>query len=305
MIVSKIFSRIFNLTTTTNNKQKKYMPRIKTNDDIPDIQNTLDGFPKKYIPKVGSRNIVVPMEIIRQDGTINPTKAIISMYTDLTPEVKGTNMSRYRILVEEVLANKTHRIDQVMDLLLDECKNRLKSQNAYIKIKFDYFMIKEAPVSKVKSHMDYQGSFEGRLINGEKKFYLHANVLYASLCPCSKEISDYGAHNQQSYADVTVELNHTGTEGKDVYWFEELVGAVERSSSAPIVNALKRVDEAYQTELMYENPVFVEDMVRKVAVELDKDLDGRIKDYLVIVNHYESIHSSIAVSVTHAGRDLK
>jgi len=280
------------------------MPRIKTNDDIPDIQNTLDGFPKKYIPKVGSRNIVVPMEIVRKDGTINPTKAIISMYTDLTPEVKGTNMSRYRILVEEVLANKTHRIDEVMSILLDECKTRLKSQNAFIKIKFDYFLKKEAPVSKVVSHMDYQGSLEGRLVNGEKKFYLHANVLYASLCPCSKEISDYGAHNQQSYADVTVELANVGT-GDEVYWFEELVQAVEKSSSAPIVNALKRVDEAYQTELMYENPVFVEDMVRKVAVELDKDLDGRIKDYLVIVNHYESIHSSIACSVISSGRDLQ
>lgn len=280
------------------------MPRIKTNADIPDIQNTLDGFPKKYIPKVGSRNIVVPMEIVRKDGSINPTKAIISMYTDLTPEVKGTNMSRYRILVEEVLANKTHRIDEVMSILLDECKTRLKSQNAFIKIKFDYFLKKEAPVSKVVSHMDYQGSLEGRLVNGEKKFYLHANVLYASLCPCSKEISDYGAHNQQSYADVTVELANVGTKG-EVYWFEELVQAVEKSSSAPIVNALKRVDEAYQTELMYENPVFVEDMVRKVAVELDKDLDSRIKDYLVIVNHYESIHSSIAVSVINAGRELK
>ena len=280
------------------------MPRIKTNSDIPDIQNTLDGFPKKYIPKVGSRNIVVPMEIVRKDGTTNPTKAIISMYTDLTPEVKGTNMSRYRILVEEVLANKTHRIDEVMNILLDECKTRLKSQNAYIKIKFDYFLKKEAPVSKVVSHMDYQGSLEGRLVNGEKKFYLHGNVLYASLCPCSKEISDYGAHNQQSYADVTVELANVGTSG-EVYWLEELIQAVEKSSSAPIVNALKRVDEAYQTELMYENPVFVEDMVRKVAVELDKDLDSRIKDYLVIVNHYESIHSSIAVSVINAGRNLK
>lgn len=278
------------------------MPRIKTNADIPDIQNTVDGFPKKYIPKVGSRNIVVPMEIIRQDGSINPTKAVISMYTDLTPEVKGTNMSRYRILVEEAIANKTHRIDELVDYLLDECKNRLKSDNAYIKIKFDYFMVKEAPVSKVKSHMDYQGSFEGRLVNGEKKFYLHANVLYASLCPCSKEISDYGAHNQQSYADVTVELNPDKSQR---FWFEELVKAVEVSCSAPIVNALKRVDEAYQTELMYENPVFVEDMVRKVATELDKDLDGRIKDYLVVVNHYESIHSSIAVSVTNAGRDLR
>jgi GTP cyclohydrolase I len=281
------------------------MPRIKTNNDIPDIQNTLDGFPKKYIPKVGSRNIVVPMEIIRKDGTVNPTKAVISMYTDLTPEVKGTNMSRYRILVEEAIANKTHRIDELMSVLLDECKDRLKAENAYIKIKFDYFTIKEAPVSKVKSHMDYKGAFEGRLIDGQKRYYLSANVLYASLCPCSKEISDYGAHNQQSYADVTVELNKENISEGNKFWFEELIAAVEDSCSAPIVNALKRVDEAYQTELMYENPVFVEDMVRKVAEKLDIHLDKRIKDYLVVVNHFESIHSSTAVSVINAGRDLK
>lgn len=99
------------------------MPRIKTNNDIPDIQNTIDGFPKRYIPKVGSRNIIVPMEIIRRDGTINPTKAVISMYTDLTAEVKGTNMSRYRILVEEAVANKTHRIDELVEYVLDECKS--------------------------------------------------------------------------------------------------------------------------------------------------------------------------------------
>lgn len=281
------------------------MPRIKTNSDIPDIQNTIEGFPKLYIPKVGSRNIVVPMEIIRRDGTVNPTKAIISLYTDLTPEVKGTNMSRYRILVEEAIANKTHRIDELIGYILDECQTRLKSNNAYVKIKFDYFVTKEAPVSKVKSHMDYQGSFEGRLIDGQKHYYMHANVLYASLCPCSKEISDYGAHNQQSYADVTVELNKENIASDNRFWFEELIEAVEQSCSAPIVNALKRVDEAYQTELMYENPVFVEDMVRKVAEKLNKDLDQRIKDYLVIVNHLESIHSSIAVAVTNAGRNLK
>lgn len=280
------------------------MPRIKTNDMIPDIQNTLDGFPKKYIPKVGSRNIRVPLQIARRDGTWNPTTGVISVYTDLTPVVKGTNMSRYRIMIEDLVANKTHRPDELLDFLLDECKERLGSRDAYIKIKFEFFVIKEAPVSKIKSHMSYEGSLEGRLIDGKKRFYMHANVLYASLCPCSKEISDYGAHNQQSYADVTVELADIA-DGGNRYWFEELVEAVERSSSAPMVNALKRVDEAYQTELMYENPVFVEDMVRKVAVELDKDLDTRILDYVVVVNHYESIHQSVAVSIINAGRELK
>jgi GTP cyclohydrolase I len=141
-------------------------------------------------------------------------------------------------------------------------------------------------------------------VNGVKRYFLSANVLYASLCPCSKEISDYGAHNQQSYADVTVELADN-INGSNTFWFEELIEAVESNASAPMVNALKRVDEAYQTELMYENPVFVEDMVRKVAQTLEQDLDKRIKDYLVVVNHYESIHQSVAVSVINPGRELK
>jgi GTP cyclohydrolase I len=280
------------------------MPRIKTNDDIPDIQNTVDGFPKKYIPKVGSRLIMLPLEIKRKDGSINPTKGNISIYTDLTAETKGTNMSRFRLLLEEAVANKTHDISELVDYLLDECKNRLKSNNAYVKIQFDYFLKKLAPVSKVESHMEYKGAFEGRLVDNVKRYYLSANVLYASLCPCSKEISDYGAHNQRSYADVTVELSQI-TDKTNVFWFEDLVLAVEDNCSAPIVNALKRVDEAYQTEKMYEDPVFVEDMVRKVAVTLDQSLDKTIKDYLVVVNHEESIHAQNAVSVIHAGRELK
>ena len=277
------------------------MPRIKTNSDIPDIQNTLDGFPKKYIPKVGSRDATVPIKIIRKDGTVNQCTGKMSMYTDLTPEVKGTNMSRYRILIEEVLQQDEYYIHEVVPHLLRECKTRLKSDNAYVKIKFDYFLKRKAPVSGIESHMDYRGNMEGRLVDGVERLYLTVDVMYASLCPCSKEISDYGAHNQRSVANVTVELD----ESKGILWIEDIIDIVERSASAPIINALKRVDEAYQTELMYENPVFVEDMVRKVAVELDKELDDRIKDYNVVVNHYESIHTSVAVAVINAGRELK
>jgi len=184
--------------------------------------------------------------------------------------------------------------------LLSECKSRLKSDNAFVRIKFDYFLKRKAPVSGIESHMDYRGSMEGKLIDGVTRLYLTVNVLYASLCPCSKEISDYGAHNQRSVADVTVELD----ESHGVMWIEELIDVVERCSSAPIINALKRVDEAYQTELMYENPRFVEDMVRLIGQELDEELDKRIKDYSVVVNHYESIHSSTACAVITAGREL-
>jgi len=277
------------------------MPRKKTNDEIPDIQNTVEGFPRKYIPKVGTRDATVPVKIIRKDGTINEGSGKMSMYTDLTPEVKGTNMSRYRILIEEILERDGYYIHEVVPNLLDECKLRLKSDNAFVKVKFDYFLKRKAPVSGIVSHMDYRGNMEGRLVDGVKRLYLTVNVLYASLCPCSKEISDYGAHNQRSVADVTVEIDET----HGVMWIEDLIDIVEQCSSAPIINALKRVDEAYQTELMYENPRFVEDMVRLIGEKLDTELDNRIKDYSVVVNHYESIHSSTACAVITAGRELR
>jgi GTP cyclohydrolase I len=235
---------------------------------------------------------------------VNPTCGVLSIYTDLEADKKGTNMSRYRILVEEAVANKTHRIDELVDYLLDECKNRIGSQNAYIKVNFEYFLIKEAPVSKIKSHMSYKGSFAGKLVDGVKRFYLSANVLYASCCVCSKNISDYGAHNQQSFADVTVELDQI-KDRNNLYWFEELVEAVEKSVSAPMWNALKRVDEAYVTELMYEQALFIEDCVRNISTVLDGELDKRIKDYLVVCEHFESIHQSQVCSVIHANRELK
>ncbi len=222
------------------------------------------------------------------------------MYTDLTPETKGTNMSRYRILIEEMLQQKTQYVHEVIPFLLRECQSRLKSDNAYTSIKFDYFLRSTAPVSGITSYSDYRAEMEGRLVDGNIRLFLKLHMMYTSLCPCSKEISEYGAHNQRSLADVTVELD----ESNGIMWIEDLVDIINKCASAPIINALKRVDEAYQTELMYENPVFVEDMVRKVAVELDKELDKRIKDYLVVVNHEESIHQSTAVAVISAGREL-
>ena len=280
------------------------MPRIKTNDDIPDIQCMTEGFPKKYIPKVGSHNIRIPLEIIRKDGSINPTKGLISVYTDLNAETKGANMSRFRIMIEEEVANKTHNVVELIDTLLDDCKERCKSNNAYIKVKFDYFLMRTAPASKIKSHMDYEGWFEGRLENGVKRFFMHARVLYCSLCCCSKEISDYGAHNQQSYGDVTVEL--TDIKNKENYfWFEDLVDAIEASASAPMINALKRIDEAYMTELAYENAKFIEDISRQIAERLDLELDKKIKDYVIVLEHLESIHSSSVIAVLHANRELK
>jgi GTP cyclohydrolase I len=273
----------------------------KTNADIPDIQAGTTDFHKKYIPKVGTRDACLPVKIVRKDGTVNEGSGKFSMYSDLSADNRGSHMSRYRLLIEEVVQKDSYFIHDVIKDLLTECKQRLNSDNAYVKIKFDYFLKRKAPVSGVTSHMDYRGNMEGRLINGKQKLYLTVHVMYASLCPCSKEISNYGAHNQRSVADVTVELD----ESKGIFYIEDLIDIVEQNASAPIINALKRVDEAWQTELMYENPVFVEDIVRNIAVDLDKELENRILDYSVVVNHYESIHTSVACAFINAGRDLK
>ena len=277
------------------------MPRIKTNADIPDIQNTIDGFPKIAIPKVGVRGIKVPIQVVRKNGTINSASADISIYSDLSPENKGTNMSRYRILVEECVIDKQLNVKELVPTMLDLIKERLKSQNAYIKVSFDYFITQEAPVSKLKSHMELRATIEGKLVNGEKKLYLTVKSPYTSLCPCSKEISDYGAHNQRSASFITVEMIPD-----QMIWIEDLYDVTIKCASAPIINGLKRVDEAYQTELMYENPKFVEDMVRDISVELNQHyLDKSIKDYVIVVEHWESIHTQDAVYIIHANRELR
>ncbi len=210
-------------------------------------------------------------------------------------------MSRLRITLEELILDKHLLMDEFIKQLLEETVTRLGSIHSFAKIKFDYFIVKEAPVSKMKSHLNIkcvvEGKHYGELPNTR---YLTVSVPYSSLCPCSKEISEYGAHNQPSLADVKVEL----IDGQ-MCWVEDLVDLVESCASAPIRNILKREDEAYQTELMYENPKFVEDMVREISVKLDEMLDKNIADYSVVVNHFESIHQQFAVAVNTAGRELQ
>jgi len=281
------------------------MPKIKDIKNLPDIQSNVEGFPKKAIKKVGIRDIRVPIKVLRKDGSINETTSEVSIYSNLTSKVKGANMSRYRILVEEYLINKNLNLREYLRELLKATREKLDATDSYVKIKFDYFLINDAPASHIKSYIDYKCCIEGKqqVIDDKviDKFYLIVKVPYTSLCPCSKEISDYGAHNQRSYATVTVEL----IEDK-ITWIEDLVRCIEGCASAPIINGLKRVDEAFQTELMYENPRFVEDMVRQISEKFDKTfLDKTIKDYSIICEHIESIHTHTAVAVITAGRNLQ
>lgn len=277
------------------------MPTAKQRHELPDVQECTSGFPKKYIKKVGIRQVKVPLLIARKDGTSNVCSADISMYSSLKKSEKGTNMSRYRILIEEYLINKKLALHDFIREILYATKNRLKQDNAYIKIQFPYYLIQTAPVSKTQSYIETNISFEGELIDNDINLFLTVKVPYTSCCPCSREISQHGAHNQRSYAEVTVKLN----EAKGVLWIEDLYDIVIRCASAPIINGLKREDEKWQTELMYEQPRFVEDMVRLISEELDKELDNRILDYIVVCNHEESIHTHNATAIISAGRQLK
>lgn len=278
------------------------MPSIKTNNDIPDIQEVREGFPKRKIKKVGIRNVQVPINVVRKDDSINSSTGYISLYTNLNENVKGSNMSRYRIIAEEYLLGKNIMLHDYVRQLLEALRDRLEATESFIKIKFDYFLVNKAPASGVESFMNYKCGIEGKTKeDGSQDLYLTVQVPYTSCCPCSKEISNYGAHNQRSFADIKVKL----IDG-EMCWIEDIIKIVEKNASAPIINTLKRIDESYQTEKMYEDPVFVEDMVRKVAEDFDAELlDKNIDDYAIVVNHQESIHLHDACAIITAGRVLK
>jgi len=276
------------------------MPEAKKRTELPNIQELKEGFPKRAIKKVGIREVKVPLKVLKKDGTINICSANISMYTDLSKNEKGTNMSRYRILIEEYLIGRDLVLHDFIRELLLATKTRLKQNHAYVKIWFPYYLVQNAPVSKITSHIEMEVAMEGKLVDDQLDLYLTVKAPYTSCCPCSKEISKHGAHNQRSTAEITVKLD----ESKGIMWIEDLYAIIIRCASAPIINGLKREDEKWQTELMYEQPQFVEDVVRHLGDELDKEMGGRILDYVVVVNQEESIHTHNAVAILNAGKEL-
>jgi len=268
----------------------------KLKNALPDVQEQKDARHKK-INKVGIRDLIVPIKILDHNKKIRSTVGDVSIYVSLSEEEKGISMSRLPILIHDVLEEDYVSTDIIRQLLID-LKEKLNSNDSYIKVHFNYFLKKEAPVSKIKGYVHYLCTIEGKSINGEDKIYLTVNVPYTSLCPCSKEISEYSAHNQLSNASVTVEL-------KEDVLIEEIINIVENCASCPIWSVLKRPDEKYVTETAYNNPKFVEDMSRDISIELDKILDDVINDYVIVINHNESIHQHKAVAVLNCGRDLK
>ena len=248
---------------------------------LPDIQSKVDGR-ELPIDAVGVSGVRYPMTI-RADDRLIPTIATLSMTVSLPAVSKGTHMSRFI----ELLEAQTHALDQAgFKAIVFDMLERLEASSGTIELRFPYFVKKTAPVSGVQSQLDYDVLWRGSLSeDGRYSFRMQVTVPATSLCPCSKEISEYGAHNQRSHIGIDVEL-------LDEMAIEELIEIAERSASCEVYGLLKRVDEKFVTERAYDNPKFVEDLVRDVALALNRE--PRVGAYVVEAENFESIHNHSA-----------
>lgn len=258
---------------------------------IPDVQSSADTR-RIAIDKVGIKSIRHPVRIQERAGSAQHTVAIFNMYVGLPQEFKGTHMSRF---VQILNAHEREITVASFQAMLVEMVAKLEAQEGHIEMTFPYFIDKAAPISGVRSLMDYEVTFRGDVKNGQPEFSMKIVVPVTSLCPCSKQIADYGAHNQRSHVTVTV------TTGEFV-WIEEIVEAVEKQASCELYGLLKRPDEKYVTERAYDNPKFVEDMVRDVAAVMNTD--QRVLAYVVESENFESIHNHSAYALIQRDKRL-
>jgi len=254
---------------------------------MPDLQQSRDH---RNIPidKVGVKDIRYPIVLLDKRKDSQHTVARVNMYVDLPEQFKGTHMSRFI----EVL-NRYHgeiSVDSMEEVLAD-MRARLDADRAHLELSFPYFIEKQAPVSGARGLMEYQCRMTG-ILDQAYDFVLEAEVPVTSLCPCSKEISDAGAHNQRSL--VRVQIRYRGH-----IWLEDLIATVEACASAPVYSLLKREDEKAVTEQAYQNPMFVEDMVRAVTEQLRAN--QQVFWFRVECENFESIHNHSAYAQVKSG----
>jgi len=257
---------------------------------LPDIQATPDerGL---AIDQVGVSDLRYPIQVTDREGKPFPTVARISMSVHLPHHFKGTHMSRFL----EVLSQHEGEVTtQTLPAILHDLKQRLDAEEAHIEVAFTYFVTKQAPVSGASAKVGCDCVFQGTSNGSEDDLVLGITVPVTTLCPCSKEISEYGAHNQRGY--VTLEVRPKRVEGRHEFiLIEDLIEVAEKSGSAPLYALLKRPDERHVTMQAYDNPVFVEDVVRNAAALLRAD--GRIASFTVKAVNHESIHDHNAFAV--------
>ncbi len=244
---------------------------------LKDVQAQQDerNIPLKH---VGIAHLRWPITLAQRDGGVQHTVAEVRMAVDLPKEQRGTHMSRFVECLQQVGPIRPHDLEKVLDGL----KAHLEAQSALLEFTCPYFITKKAPVSGKESYLDVNCRYraeKGKTFSLE----MEVDVPVHTLCPCSKEISRYGAHNQRAWAKMTIH-----SKGQPV-WIEELVEKAEKGASTPLYSLLKRPDEKFVTEMAYENPRFVEDAAREIALQLNAD--PRIQWYNVTVESEESIHN--------------
>ena len=242
------------------------------------------------IDKVGVRGLRFPVQVRdKQTASLQNTVAIVGLFVDLPHEFKGTHMSRF---VEVLNAHGSVIHVENIPVILREMQSRLHARNAHLELEFPFFLVKQAPVSRKPGVMDYTVRFDAAMLGQEYDFTLTVKCNVTTLCPCSKAISRFGAHNQRG--EVTVQVKSS-----DTFWIEDLIELIERCGSSEMYSLLKREDEKAVTERAYENPVFVEDLVRAVAVRLN----GRthVTWFKVEAENYESIHNHNAYACIEKG----
>ena len=254
-----------------------------------DIQNNKDHR-NIDIDQVGVKGIRYPITVLDKNNGKQQTVAKINMYVNLPRHYKGTHMSRF----VEVLNEHSKRVSlQNFSEILDEVKSRLNAESAHMEITFPYFINKMAPVTGSEGLMEYKCTFKGYLNKGiDIVTIIHVPI--STLCPCSKEISDFGAHNQRGIVTLQVRF-------KKFIWIEDLIKLVEEAASSEVYSVLKREDEKFVTEKAYQNPMFVEDIVRDIALKLNDD--PNITWFAVESENFESIHNHNAYAYIEKHKD--
>jgi len=257
---------------------------------IDDVQGRPDT---RRIPinRVGIKDIYHPVRVKDRSDGEQHTIANFNMYVSLPHNFKGTHMSRF----VEILNQHEREISvESFGEMLAEMTARLDSDGGHLEMTFPYFVMKKAPVTKVESLLDYRATLVGELKNGRTETWLKVTVPVTSLCPCSKRISDYGAHNQRSHVTIATRI-------AEHVWIEELIDIAEQEASCELYGILKRPDEKYVTERAYDNPKFVEDIVRDVALRLNED--ERVRAYVIESENFESIHNHSAYARIERDKD--
>jgi GTP cyclohydrolase IB len=247
-------------------------PKLHDKQSEPDYR-------KLRIDKVGVRGLRFPIQVRDKERAVQNTVATIGMFVDLPQEFKGTHMSRF-LEVLNAHGNVMH-VENIPEILY-AMQEKFQAATSHLEIEFPYFMVKQAPVTGLSSVMDYVARFEAAVCHSEIDFVLTVRACVTTLCPCSKAIAAYGAHNQRG--EVTVQIRF-----RKAVWIEDVIRMIETSASSELYALLKRQDEKAVTERAYENPVFVEDLVRNVALKLKAHPD--ITWFKVEAENQESIHN--------------